>query len=103
MLAALTELLHQVLQTRHAVAVLVLSALAEQPLQRAQQITFFDQIVAHGVEERLGVQVQDVLAAILRAIPKNVTHWNSFGWNSRMRWNSLLPAAPPASGLFGTV
>ncbi len=74
LLAALAELLQQVLQARHALAVLVLSALAEQPLQRAPQVALFEQVVAHGLEQRLGVEVEDVLGAVPGAVAEDVRH-----------------------------
>jgi len=70
-LAALTQLLHEVLQTWHAVTVLVLCALTEQSLEGAKEVTFFEKVIAHSVEQRLGVEIQDVLAAVPRAIPKD--------------------------------
>jgi hypothetical protein len=50
---------------------MVLSTLAEQPLQRTPQITFFEQVVAHGLEQRFGVQVENVLGAIPVAVAED--------------------------------
>ena len=61
LLAALSKLLQEILQARHLLAILISVALTEQPLQRSQQVALLEQIVAHRVQKRLGVQVQDML------------------------------------------
>jgi len=44
-LATLAQLLHQVLEARHPIAVLVLGALAEESLQGAEQIALFEEVI----------------------------------------------------------
>jgi hypothetical protein len=74
LLAALSKLLHEVLQTWHVLAISIPSPLAEEALERSQQIAFFEQVVAHRVQERLGVQVQDVLRPVPVAVVERVGH-----------------------------
>ncbi len=74
LLAALSKLLQEILQARHLLAILILGALTEQPLQRSQQIALLEQVVAHRVQKRLGVQVQDMLRPVPAAVVERVRH-----------------------------
>jgi hypothetical protein len=54
--------------------ILVLGALAEEALESAPEIALLEEVVAHGIEERLGVEVQDVLGAVPERVAKAVGH-----------------------------
>ena len=74
LLATLPKLLQEILQAGHPLAVLVLGPLAEEALQRAQQVALFQQIVTHRIQQRFGVQVQDVLRPVPGAVTKQARH-----------------------------
>jgi hypothetical protein len=61
LLPLLPQLLEQVLQARHALPLTVLGSLAEQVAQGIREVAILQQVIAHGIQERLGVEVEPLL------------------------------------------
>src|SRR5439155_5895639 len=90
LLATLPQLLQQVLQARHFLAVLILRPLAEQTLQCSPQVAFLEEVVTHCVKQRLGVEIQDVLRPIPGAIAKQMRHGSQLRYRMRPAVRSLF-------------
>ena len=74
-LALLAQLVHQLAQALHALAVAVAHALLHHPPQRRVHVAVVEQVVGELVEEPLGIEVEP----LLRAVPSRIREPTSHG------------------------
>jgi hypothetical protein len=51
-----------------------LRTLPKQSLQRPEEVALFQEIVAHRIEQRFGVQIEDVLRSVPRSVSEFERH-----------------------------
>ena len=74
LLAALAQAIGQVAQAEHPLLVAALEALLHQPAQGAAQVAVGQQVLGEGLHDGLGVERQDLLAAVPVTVGEELGH-----------------------------
>src|SRR4030095_2152586 len=74
LLALLLELLQEVLEPRHAPALWIAGTALEEPAQGAHQIALGEEVIGHGRQELVGVEIGDGLGAVPAGISAQSRH-----------------------------
>jgi hypothetical protein len=91
-LTLLTQLLHQLAQALHALAVAIVHALLHHPPQRRVDVAVVEQVVGQLVEQRVGVEIE----ALLRAVPAGVRETSCHGGLYPSSTPGVRPGRPSA-------